>query len=138
MSGNKAMHALLEHFFWLNMKNVEKSSATYHDEIEYDFCGPKGIQIKGKKEVSKIMAFLVSAMPNNKVHLKRILTIGDDAVVELASEEIDPKTGGPIITREILFWEMKDGKLYRLRAYRMDPGLFTGEFRESMEAVRAS
>lgn len=139
MSGNEELHALLDHFYWLNMKDAGKSSATYHEDVEYDFRGPKGIQVKGKKQVTKLMEFVVAATPNGRVHLKKILTMGNDAVLELASEETDPGTGKQIIVREILFWEMKDGKLYRLRAYRMDPLMFTGEFRGHVEALmRAS
>ncbi len=133
---NDALNAVLDHFYWWNRKDAERSGAPYHEDVVYDLRGPNGgFQAKGKDVVMKATAPWFDAMPENRVTYKNLLCMGNQVVMELESPEVDPATGEPILIQEVCFWEMKDGKIHRLMAYRLDPNLFSDGFREMLEAI---
>ncbi|MEP7243488.1 MAG: nuclear transport factor 2 family protein [Gammaproteobacteria bacterium] len=123
-------------FYW-NRKDPERCGAALHPDVIYDLRGPKAFQVRGRDTIVKVCAPWFERMPDNRVRFRNIIRMGNQVVTEMESQEIDLETGEESLFCEINFWEIKDGALYRLISYRMDPKNMTGDFSKLTDAIIA-
>lgn len=127
---------LIYHIYFLNKKDWQKSSETIYDpDVEYHFQGKKVAVARGSYDVARMMKWITTIQPHNNVHIERMLHMGNDFVMQDTSEELDPVTGEWRAVHETLWWEIKDGRIYRLQAYRMDHNCLSDEWADMVDAM---
>jgi hypothetical protein len=132
-----AINAVLDRIYWWNRKDGQRCSAALHPDVEYDLRGAKPFQLKGRDNLASVIEPWLQRMPDNKVIFRNIIWMGSQVVTEMESPEIDLETGERRTFAEINFWEIKDGMIYRLISYRMDPRNMVGAFERLTDDILA-